>query len=74
MKTRKKSRVDEKFWSVVTGMIAEKTGEAKDVVLDRIAERAVRIQSRRRLSNHSSTNLSSESSNSGAQLVAKART
>ncbi|MCX5734914.1 MAG: hypothetical protein NTW68_11385 [candidate division NC10 bacterium] len=60
MKTRKKSRVDEKFWNIVTGLVAEKTGETKAVVLERIAERATGIQSLRRLSSHKSTNLSSE--------------
>jgi hypothetical protein len=74
MKTRKKGRVDEKFWSIITGVISEKTGETKTQVLERIAERATTVQSRRRLRRHSSTNRSGDTASTPAQVVAKART
>ena len=74
MKTRKKGRVNEKFWDIITGVIAEKTKETKSQVLERIAERAATFQSRRRLKRHSSTNLSGDTSRMSAHVEAKART
>lgn len=74
MKTRKNGRVSEKFWSIVTGVVAKKTGEKKSQVLERIADRAVTVQSRRRLRRHNSTNLSTDTPNMSAQVAAKPRT
>ena len=74
MKTRKKIRVEEQFWESITGLIAEKTGETRGQVLQRIADRAEGRQRRGRASRQSATNRSTRTPSTLAKLVAKART
>ena len=64
----------EKFWKVITEFIGEKTGEPKERVLERIAERARRIQARGRLARQSPTKRSTETPSISDHVAAKART
>ena len=74
MRTPKKNRVEERFWESVTGLIAEKTGETRGQVLERIADRVKTVQRRRRASRQSATNRSGRTPSNFAKLVAKSRT
>ena len=82
MKTRKKGPVrltekqKDKFYSVVSRMIGEKTGEGPEAVLDRMSRRAVQLQ-RQRLSaspRHRRTNRSGFMPNTQAKAVARSLT
>ncbi len=74
MRTRKESRAEERLWEAVIGLIAEKTGETKGQVLERIADRAQKLQRRRRASRQSATNHYALTPTTLARVGAKPRT
>jgi len=74
MRARRKGCVQEEVWDVITGMVAEKTGETKGKILERIADRADMIQSRKRPSCQRSTNLSGLTPRVLDNVTAKSRT
>lgn len=65
---------EEKLLKILTGMIAEKTGETRGEVLSRIAERAEELQRRDRYSRQRATKRSTSTPSTQAQVAAKART
>lgn len=71
---KKKKQSEAGFWEFMAGLIAEKSKETKERVLERLIRRTQAIQRRRQSARHNSTNRSTETPKSSEAVAARSRT